>query len=94
MATFDGLVLRRCLYDRDETLHAGFYGHELAYRTNGMSVACLRAEDTLEESIFSGRFSGDAGPRCFLMQGSSRKQPVGAGSIYNATQLLYEFPWR
>ena len=52
MATFDGLVLRRCLYDRDETLHAGFCGHELAHRTNGMSVACLRAEDTLEESIF------------------------------------------
>ena len=52
MATFDGLVLRRSLLDRDEALHAGFYWHELAYRTNGMLVSCLRAEDTLGRSIF------------------------------------------
>ena len=52
MATFDGLVLRRCLSDRDEILHAGFYWYELAYRINGMSVVCLRTEDTPERSIF------------------------------------------
>ena len=59
MATFDGLVPRRCLHDRDEILHAGFYWHELAYRINGMSVACLGTEDTPEgSSILFGSISG------------------------------------
>ena len=60
-ATFDELVLRIPLVDRDEILHAGFYRHELAYRINGMSVTCLRTEDTPERSIFFGQFFGDAG---------------------------------
>ena len=94
MATFDGLVLRRCLSDRDETLHAGFYWHELAYRINGMSVSCLRTEDTLEQSIFFGLISGDARFGCIMKQGSLRPQSVGAARISDITQLLYEFPWR
>ena len=75
MATFDGLVLRRCLYDRDETLHAGFYWHELAYRINGMSVSCLRTEDTLEESIFSGKFLVMLGFCCIL----KASEPISGG---------------
>ena len=73
MATFGRLVL----YDRDETLHAGFW-HELAYRINGMSVACLRAEDTLEESIFFGQISGDAWFCRILKEGSFKTKSVEA----------------
>ena len=87
MATFDGLVLRRCLYDRDEILHAGFYWHELAHRINGMSVSCLRSEVNLAESIFFGTTMS-----CFFM--ISQFIRWIAQRLSGEPQLLYEFPWR
>ena len=93
-ATFDELVLRISLVDRDEILHAGFYRHELAYRTNGMSVACLRAEDTPGRSIFFEVIFG----WCLVMLGFAASQlatqPAKHKKISDSTQLLYEFPWR
>ena len=54
MGMFDGLVLSRCLFVLHETLHATLYGYELVFIPSGVSVACLSAEDTPEESIFFG----------------------------------------